>query len=704
MRGLRARWGLRKIARNMTKSEAKVRIAKLREEIDKYRYEYHVLDNLSISEAALDSLKHELYKLEEQFPELITADSPTQRVAGKALAGFKKVTHAAPMLSIEDVFSREEADAWLTRIKKLEPAGHFDFFAEMKMDGLAMSLIYQDGAFTQGATRGDGRVGEDVTQNLRTIEAIPLALRTPHEREIEAFLKRHHGKVDAKRVRSVMETHKGRIEIRGEAYMTKKQLEALNKKLKAKGEPLLANPRNTAAGSIRQLDPNVVADRKLTFFGYSMVGDYGLTTHEQTHELIALLGVPQNPHNHLCKDLDEVEKFHADMFKKRDKLDYWFDGVVVNVNDDRLFERLGVVGKTPRALVAWKFPAEQATTVVRDIQVNVGRTGALTPVAVMDPVLVQGTTVTHASLHNEDEIHRLGLKIGDTVIIEKAGDIIPKVIQVLPKLRTGKEKEFHMPKKCPMCGSPVERKAGEVATACTNRSCFAQQLAKLIHAVNAFDMRGLGEKIAEQLLQRGLVHEVADLFKLEPGDFLQLEGFADVSSKKLHKEIQDHREIELGRFINGLGIRHVGEETANDLARHFGSVEAFRHAELDGLMSVDGIGDVVAKSVFEFLHDAKEKKELDHLLEVVKVLHAKKRPTNGPLTGTTWVITGSLESMSRDQAKEKIRELGGDVGESVSKKTSFVVVGAEPGSKYEKAQKLGVTVLEEEEFLKKIGA
>lgn len=659
----------------MTKSEAKVRIAKLREEIAKYRYEYHVLDRLSISEAALDSLKHELYKLEQGHPDLITADSPTQRVAGKALEGFKKVTHVAPMLSIEDVFSREEADAWLVRLKKLEPQGHFDFFAEIKMDGLAMSLVYQDGVFVQGATRGDGRIGEDVTQNLRTIEAIPLSLR--------------------KKI-------PGRVEIRGEVFMTKKQFELLNKKQRKLGLEEYANPRNTAAGTIRQLDAGLVAERKLSFYGYALIADLDLKTHAEAHEMLQELGVPQNPLNRRCKTLDEVEAFHAEIYKKRDKLDYWCDGIVVNVNDDRLYDRLGVVGKTPRAMIAWKFPAEQATTVVRDIQVNVGRTGALTPVAVMDPVLVQGTTVTHASLHNEDEIRRLGLKIGDTVIIEKAGDIIPKVIEVLPKLRTGKEKEFHMPKKCPMCGSPVARKPGEVATVCTNRGCFAQQLAKLIHLVNAFDMRGLGEKIAEQLIQKGFVHEPADLFKLEPGDFLQLEGFAEISSNKLHKEIQDHREIELGRFINGLGIRHVGEETANDLAKHFGTVEAFREATKEELVSVEGIGGVVADSVSEFLHDAKEKKELEHLLDVVKVQHAKKRAANGPLAGTSWVITGSLEAMSREDAKERIRDLGGDVSESVSKKTSFVVVGAEPGSKYEKAQKLGVPILDEKEFLKKI--
>ncbi len=688
----------------MTKAEAKTRIEKLREQIAKYRYEYHVLDTLEISEAALDSLKHELYKLEQQFPELITQDSPTQRVAGKALEGFKKVTHAAPMLSIEDVFTREEADEWLARLRKLEPRGHFDFFAEIKMDGLAVSLVYEDGQLVRGATRGDGRVGEDVTQNLKTIEAIPLALRRPSVREIESFLRRHHGKLDATRVRSTLETHRGRIEIRGEAYMTRKQLAALNKKLKAKGQPLLANPRNAAAGSIRQLDPAVAAERQLTFFGYAMAGDVGTSTHEQAHGMLALLGVPQNPLNRFCKTLDDVEKMHNEVYKKRDKLDYWTDGVVVNVNDDRLFGRLGVVGKTPRGMVAWKFPAEQATTVVKDIEVFVGRTGVLTPVAVMEPVLLQGTTVTHASLHNEDEIRRLGLKIGDTVIVEKAGDIIPKVIKVLPKFRTGKEKAFHMPKKCPMCGSPVERKPGEVATVCTNKNCFAQQLARLLHFVNAFDMRGLGEKIAEQLIQKGFVHEPADLFELAPGDFLQLEGFAEVSSKKLHKEIQDHREIDLGRFINGLGIRHVGEETAEDLAKQFGSIEAFRRAELDDLLNVEGVGKVVAESIMEFLHDAKARKELDRLLDLVKVRRVSKRETAGPLKGTAWVITGSLDSMSRDEAKEKIRSLGGDVSESVSKKTTYVVVGEEPGSKYDKAKKLGVTILDERAFLKKLAS
>lgn len=686
----------------MNKADAKKRIEKLRQEISKYRYEYHVLDKLEIPEAALDSLKHELYKLEQQFPDLITPDSPTQRVAGKPLAGFKKVRHSAKMLSIEDVFKREEADEWLARLKKLEPHARFDFFGEVKMDGLAAALVYENGIFVQGATRGDGTVGEDVTQNLRTIEAIPLSLRAPKPHEIEAFLKKHHGRITLKRVREVLERRAGRIEIRGEAYMTKSQLAALNKKLAKKNQPLLANPRNAAAGSIRQLDASVVADRRLSFFGYAMAGDYGTTTHEQAHEMIALLGVPQNPHNRYCATLDDVEKLHSELYKKREKLDYWADGVVVNVNDDDLFDRLGVVGKTSRGMIAWKFPAEQATTIVRDIEVSVGRTGALTPVALLEPVRIQGTTVTHASLHNEDEIKRLGLKIGDTVIVEKAGDVIPKVIQVLPKLRTGNERVFHMPKKCPMCGSPVERKKGEVVARCTNSKCFAQQLAGLLHFVSAFDMRGIGEKIAEQLIQKGFIHEPADLFSLEAGDFLQLEGFAEISSNKLVKEIQDHKSIELGRFINALGIPHVGAQTAEDLARAFGTIEKFRNASKEALHEVEGVGEVVADSVGNYLKDAHQRTMLDHLLKEVHVKPATKREKKGPLLGTTWVFTGTLSAIARDDAKERVRELGGDVSESVSKKTSFVVVGKEPGSKYDKAKKLGVETLSEEQFLRKV--
>ena len=688
----------------MTHTEARERIKKLREEINRYRYEYHVLDRLSISEAALDALKHELYQLERTYPDLITSDSPTQRVAGEVAKGFKKVTHETPMLSLEDVFSREEAEEWLARIKKLQPAATFEFYAEVKMDGLAISIVYEHGQMVRGVTRGNGRIGEDVTHSVRTIESLPLRLRVPSEKEVFAFLKKHHGALDARKAQRVLETHAGRIEARGEVYLLRQQFEALNKTLKERGEPLLANPRNASAGAMRQLDARVAAQRGLSFSGWQLLGDLGTTTHEQAHEMLALLGIPTNGLNRRCDTLHAVEHFFDEIGKKRDTLPYQIDGMVINVNDDALFASLGVVGKTPRGAVAWKYAAEQGTTVVREIHISVGRTGALTPVAVLDPVSLAGTTVTHASLHNEDEIRRLGLKMGDTVIVEKAGDIIPKIIQVLPNFRTGKEKAFHMPTVCPMCGSPVRRREGEVATVCTNVQCFAQEMAKLQHFVSrsALDIRGIGEKIAEQMLQKGLVSELADLFKLTPGDLLTLEGFAELSSQKLVKEIQAHRKVSLDRLIHALGIRHVGEETARDLAKAFGMFERLAAATKEELLAVPGIGEIVADSLIAFFHDHSDRARLDHLLKVIHVEPAEQRLATGRLVGTTWVLTGTLSSLTREEAKEKIRALGGEVSESVSRKTQYVVVGADPGSKADKARKLGVKILEEEEFLKMI--
>ncbi len=689
----------------LSHAEAAKRVVVLRQEIDKYRYEYHVLDALSISEAALDSLKHELFKLEQEYPDLVTPDSPTQRVAGKPLEGFVKVAHQVPMRSLEDVFNRQEADEWLERLKRLEPGASFDFFAEVKLDGLAVSIVYEDGKLRYAATRGDGRVGEDVTHNIRTIESLPLCLRLPTDKEVDHFAKTYHVQDPAALKTLIKQQFRGRVELRGEIYLLRKQLEKLNKLQLARGEEPFANPRNAAAGGVRQLDPKLAAERGLSFSGWHLFGAFGLATHEQAHALMGLFGIPGNPLTRACATIDDVECFMEEIGKKRDTLPFQIDGIVVNINNDLLFERLGVVGKTPRGAMAWKYAAEQGTTIVREIRVSVGRTGALTPVAVMDPVTLAGTTVTHASLHNEDEIERLGLKIGDTVIVEKAGDIIPKVIEVLPKLRTGKEKAFRMPKTCPMCGTEVVRREGEVAVVCPNKNCFAQETARLLHFASrtALDIRGLGDKIVEQLLQEGLAREPADLYELTPGDLEPLEGFAELSAKKLVAEIQAHREPPLERFLMGLGIRHVGAETANDLARAFGSIEAFRAADHEALMQIDGIGEVVAEAIVEFLRDPQEKARLDHLLEHVTPQKAVVQDrANLPLSGTTWVLTGSLESIGREEAKERIRALGGEVSESVSKKTSFVVVGAEPGSKYEKAQKLGVTILDEDAFLKKL--
>ncbi len=416
----------------MTRQDAKERIEKLKREINHHRYLYHVLDRQEISDAALDSLKHELYKLEQQFPEFITPDSPTQRVGGKPLDEFKKVRHKTPMLSIEDIFSLDEFNDWQDRNQKIVPSAKFDYYAEIKMDGLAVSLIYRGGFFVLGSTRGDGVIGEDATQNLKTIDAIPLNLREPTEAEVKNFLKKYGEGIDKNKFESKIKNLKGEIEIRGEVFMTKRVFDELNREQERKGEPKFANPRNAAAGSVRQLDSKITASRKLDFFGYALMTDFGQSTHEQAHKILKLLGVKTNPLNGRCRAPAEVEKYHEEIYKKRPKLPYWTDGVVLVVNDNKTFDRLGVVGKTPRGIVAYKFPAEQATTIVREVKWQVGRTGAITPVAIMDPVLIGGTTVQHATLHNLDEIRRLGLKIGDTVILEKAGDVITKGVKILP--------------------------------------------------------------------------------------------------------------------------------------------------------------------------------------------------------------------------------------------------------------------------------
>ncbi len=684
----------------MNKAEAKKDIERLRKAIEHHRYLYHVLDRQEISEAALDSLKHELYRLEQEHPDLVTPDSPTQRVGGEPLAGFAKVRHKSRMLSMEDIFSFEELTDWHARIQKLSADPIDEFYCEMKMDGLAVSLAYEDGLLATGATRGDGTVGEDVTQNLRTVDAIPLRLRVPEEKEVAAFLKRHGDSVDAKAFRAATSSLAGRIEVRGEVFMTKKTLEELNREQEKAGLPPFANPRNLAAGSIRQLDPAMAKSRRLDFFGYALFIDAGLSTHEQAHELLTLLGVKINPLSRLARSLDEVQAYHDDIGKKRAKLPYWSDGIVVVVNDDALWEKLGVVGKAPRGNVAYKYPAEQATTVVEDVRVQVGRTGALTPVAVMRPVRVAGTTVTHATLHNEDEIGRLGLRIGDTVVIEKAGDIIPKVVKVITEARSGKEKPFRMPKKCPECGSPVTRKEGEVAAYCTNPQCYAKTVEQVLHFVSkkSADMPGLGDKIVERFIDEGLIRDAADLYALKKEDLAGLEGFGEVSAEKLVGVIQSHRRLPLARFLYGLGIRHVGEETAADLADAFRTVGAVRKASAEDFAAVPNVGPVVAKSVASWFAERRNASYVDRLLKEVEVVPAAAKRA-GKLTGKTFVLTGTLERMTRDEAKARIRSLGGDVAGSVSANTDFVVAGDDAGSKLKKAQYLGITVLNEARFL-----
>jgi DNA ligase (NAD+) len=652
-----------------SKSEAKSRIEKLKEAINRYRYEYHVLDSLSISEAALDALKHELKGLEDEHPDLITSDSPTQRVAGTALDKFRKIEHERPMLSMEDVFSFEELEEWAKRIAKLEEGRVPEFFSMLKIDGLAVSLQYEDGVLVSAATRGDGRVGEDVTHNIRTIESVPLRL---------------------------LKEVKGKVEVRGEVYMPKKAFEKMNKAREKNGEETFANPRNVSAGSIRQLDPKIAAARPLQFFAWSIF-DGATKMQSEVVEKLRDLGFKTSP-SAFTKSIDEIEDFYKSMGKKREKLDFWIDGVVVRVNDLEVFEELGVVGKTPRGIVAYKFPPEESTTVVESVDWFVGRTGALTPVANVKATFIAGTTVTHATLHNADEIERLGLKVGDTVILTKAGDIIPKIVKVLTELRTGKEKEIELPKKCPVCGSRIERRTGEVALVCTNPGCFAMEQEGVLHAARAFAIDGLGDKIVEKLITQGLVKTAPDIFRLTPSDLLEVEGFAELSAKKLVDEIQARKEIDLEDFIVALGIRHVGTETAFSLSLSFGSIDNLAKATRGDLENVPDIGSTVAESIAEFFSTEKAKKLLEDYKEVgvqVKKAKAIKRV----LDGKKFVITGTLETLGRDEAKEKVRLLGGGVSDSVSKKTDYVVVGENAGSKADKARELGVRILTEAEFL-----
>jgi len=544
------------------------------------------------------------------------------------------------------------------------------FYCELKIDGLAIELIYQNEILKTGSTRGDGIIGEDITQNLKTIEAIPLRLR---------------------------KNVKKSVVVRGEVFIPKKEFE--------KFKTVYANPRNLAAGSVRQLNPKITASRHLDSFAYDLITNFGETTHQEKHKILKTLGFKTNPYNKYCRNLSEVFKFHKEIQKIRKKIPYEIDGLVVIVNSNKIFEKLGVVGKAPRGAIAFKFPGKQATTIVEDIKVQVGRTGALTPVAYLRPVQIGGVTISRATLHNEDEIKRLGVKIGDTVIVGRAGDVIPDIIKVLPELRTGKEKEFKIPKRCPVCGGKIIRPKGEVVSRCLSPNCFAQKREYFCHFISkrAFDIEGLGSKIINQLMEEGLVSDPADLFELKEGDLLSLERFAEKSAENLIKTIQNRKEITLPRFIYALGIRNVGEETALDLAEHFEGLEKLQKASSEELENIKDIGPVVAKSIYGWF---RQKKNIEFLRKIEKVgIIIKKQKTKNreqKLKNLNFVLTGNLGSMTRDEAKERIRYLGGEISESVSKKTDFIVVGKEPGSKYDKAKKLGIRTVNELEFLKMV--
>lgn len=650
----------------MDKKEAKERIEKLKETVNHHRYLYHVLDRQEISDAALDSLKKELFDLEQQFPDLVTPDSPTQRVGGEPLKAFKKVKHSQRMLSLNDAFSKEDMEEWLARVGRLlteQEQKSLDFYCELKIDGLAIELTYENGFLKTGSTRGDGNIGEDVTQNLKTVEAIPLYIEEKKD-----------------------------LIVRGEVFMTKKEFAKLSG---------FANPRNVAAGSIRQLDPKITASRKLDSFAYDLLTDFGEKTHEEKHKTLKNLGFKTNSHNKYCRNLQEVLEFREHWIKNREKLNYEIDGVVVVINKNEIFEKLGTVGKTPRGAIAFKFPQAEATTKVVDIKVQVGRTGAMTPVAILEPVQVTGITITRATLHNEDEIKRLGLKIGDTVIVGRAGDVIPDIIKVLPELRTGKEKNFHMPEKCPSCGTKLVKLEGEVLLRCPNKNCFAQKRRGFYHFASrsAFNFDGLGPKIIDKLIDEGLVQDPSDLFDLKEGDIAPLERFAEKSAENLINAIQEKREIDLAKFIYALGIRNVGEETAIDLAKYFGNIKKLKEAKLEEIDAIKDVGPVVAKSIFEWFNDKENIKFVEKLEDKVKIKSFKVEKENLKLSGKTFVLTGGLETMARDEAKAKIRQLGGEISESVSKKTDYVIEGTDAGSKADKARELGVKILSEKEFL-----
>lgn len=673
----------------MDKKEAAKRIMNLREVIEEHRYHYHVLDKITMSDAALDSLKHELYKLEQQFPDLITSDSPTQRIGGEPLEKFTKITHQSRMLSMEDVFTFEEFQDWYGRAKKVSGERTIELFCMPKIDGLAMSLVYRRGILETAATRGDGTIGEDVTMNIRTIPSVPLKL---------------HGDYLA-----------DRIEVRGEVYFPVKAFEKFNKQLEKEGKQIFANPRNTAAGSIRQLDPVIAASRPLQFVAWELVTDLGQGTAEDGFDKLTKLGFKTAPEAVVCSTLNEVEQHWKSLQKKREKMDFWIDGMVARVNNRDIFSKLGVVGKTPRGLVAWKFPPQEATTVVKKIEWFVGRTGALTPVALLDPTWIGGTTVQHATLHNFDEIERLDVREGDTVVLFKAGDIIPKIKEVVVKLRPHGTHKTKPPTHCPVCGTAVSRnepsplsKGGvgggsrvrSVAIYCPNPRCFTQDREAMLHAARAFEIDGLGPAIIETLHENKIINLPSDLFLLKPGDLMGLEGFADLSSKKLVWEIQSRKKIGLAKFLLALGIRNVGEQTAIDLARHFGTLQKFLHASRETLEEVEGVGDVVAESVMEYLNEKHHRDLIEAYLENgVHVDPVKEQKTSVAFEGKTFVLTGTLLRMGRDEAKEKIRSLGGKASGSVSKNTDYVIAGVEAGSKLEEAKKLGVKVLSEEEFM-----
>lgn len=661
-------------------SKASSRAARLRETINDLRYRYHVLDDPKVTDEVYDSLTRELRALEEKYPQLVTADSPTQRIGGVPLPKFRKVTHHQPMMSLTDVFSDSELAAWVERLKKLDPGvSNAKFYAELKIDGLACSLLYRDGLLVRAATRGDGRVGEDVTENIKTIDAVPLSLR---------------GKI------------KGELEVRGEVYMPYRSFTKLNQSRQEQNLPVFANPRNAAAGSLRQLDSKLTAQRDLNFIAYELVDRLKLKFHHQEHRRLEELGFKANIRlNKIVDNLEEVTGFSRWVEGIREKLSYQIDGAVILVDERELFKRLGAVGKAPRGAVAVKFSPKETTTRLEDIIIQVGRQGTLTPVAKLTPIQLSGVTVSRATLHNADEIKRKDIRLGDTVVVRRAGEVIPEVVRPLKELRSGRERRFRFPNSCPICSAPVRREAGMVAYRCSNKNCYGSKLLQLRHFTSrqALDIVGLGPKVIDRFYEVGLLSDQADIFKLAKSQIADLDRFGEKSAENIINSIEARRAVSLRRFVYALGIPNVGVETAENLANHFRSFSALRRASVAQLQQVAEIGPIVAESIRRYFDQRKNDRLIDRLLKEIKVKAVKLSLITTALTGKKIVITGTLKQFTRPEAENAARRAGADVNSSISGETDYLVVGENPGSKLARAEKLAVAILSESEFKHLIG-
>ena len=656
------------------KDSIEQQIQKLREQLEHHEYLYYVLDQPEISDAEYDRLMRKLQEFEEAHPEYLSPDSPTQRVGGKPREGLQRVEHSSPMLSLDNALNEEELREFDTRVRSLLKSRKYSYIAELKLDGLSMAVQYVDGKFSRALTRGDGRVGEDVTENARTIRSLPLRVKSGQK-------------------------HWPSFEVRGEVVMPQRSFERLNADREAAQLSKFANPRNAAAGALRNLDPRVTAKRQLDFFSYFLLvnGSLALNSQWESLEKLSAMGFKVNPQRKRCDSLDELLAFIQEWEGKRDSLPYEIDGIVVKIDSVRQQQELGFTAKAPRWAIAFKYAARQAETTLEGIEVQVGRTGALTPVAHLAPIAVSGVTVSRATLHNEDEIARLGVHIGDRVLIERSGDVIPKVVRVVESVAYGKK--FHMPKQCPVCGGHIVREPGEAASRCVNSSCPARLRESLLHfaARSVMNIDGMGEALVDQLLRQGMVKSVADLYRLTVDDLLKLERMGNKSASKIIENVDRSRQQPLWRLLNGLGIPFVGERTAQILADQFGSLDAIREADIETLQEAEEVGPKVAQSIRDFFEEERNRDLVERLREAGLRFSQEKKVIRkqGALAGVTFVLTGSLPTLTRDDAKQRIEAAGGKVAGSVSKKTSYVVAGEEAGSKLDKAKELGVPVIDE---------